>query len=523
MKSLVVVVTVLAVGYASGLAAQDVASKGRQVWSEASALVSTKIHVPEDFDSTREYPLLIALHGFGSSADLFGRIASHFTERGFVVAVPEGAYSVGVEDRVGRDWFLHQPPTEWSDLRLRALQLVARSQLPSVLAEVKREHEISKAYLLGFSQGGIVAYYSGITHHDDFDGIVIFGSLMDAEWMDSSTLAEGNRVPVLIFQGTEDELVPAWMSESTRDLLLSHGYDVTYREFSGGHRVPPELLHSVTDWIQAKAPWPERLDYAPETLHSIRVQEYGYPFVEVTLQGDTVWLPYDTGNMVGITISKALLSQLKLPCSTEWDRLDSAGRVVSIGCTAHGVAVELLGRARDSVSVFEFVHEQLPGLVGPGSLPGSRFALDYAGRVLAVDDRETADVVTGFTPLPLVVSPRHRRLILVRGRVEGHDVLMEIDTGKSRTTIDRELVELLGLDEGPRGVALESVQLGSREWSVESARVVNTSGISEGLPSRIALGVGSDVLSTFVFAVDYGLGRFYMEDPASASERPDGH
>ena len=60
-------------------------------------------------------------------------------------------------------------------------------------------------------------------------------------------------LPVLIFQGSEDELVPPSMAEATRDLLTSHGYDVTYREFVGGHRVPPELLVSVTDWIQDRS------------------------------------------------------------------------------------------------------------------------------------------------------------------------------------------------------------------------------------------------------------------------------
>ena len=264
---------------------------------------------------------------------------------------------------------------------------------------------------------------------------------------------------------------------------------------------------------QSETQWWEQLGYGSEALHPIRIGEYGYPFVEVSLQGDTIWLPYDTGNMVGVTVSSELFSELELPCSSKWNQLNSGGQVVSSGCRADGVTLEWLGQAQDSVSVFEFFHERLLGLVGPGSLPGSRFALDYATGTFAVDYGLTPSLVEGFTALPLVVSPRHPRLILVRGQVEGREVLMEIDTGKSRTTIDRTLVRLLGLEEGQRGVALESVQLGSREWSVEAARVVDTSGISEGLPSGIGLGVGSDVLSGFVFAVDYEAGQFYMADP----------
>ena len=235
------------------LVGQDLDGQVRRIWSDAAALVSTDILLPTGYDSTKAYPLLVALHGFGSSAELFGRIAPDFTDAGFIVALPEGAYSVLIGERVGRDWFIHQPPTEWSELRHRALKVTAQSQIPSVLAAVGSEHKISDVYLLGFSQGGIVAYYSGITNHEYVDGIVIFGSLMLDDWMDSSTLAEANNIPVLIFQGTEDQLVTSQMSESTRDLLLNNGFDVTYREFAGGHTVPPELLPSVVEWIREQS------------------------------------------------------------------------------------------------------------------------------------------------------------------------------------------------------------------------------------------------------------------------------
>ena len=94
--------------------------------------------------------------------------------------------------------------------------------------------------------------------------------------------------------------------------------------------------------------------------------------------------------------------------------------------------------------------------------------------------------------------------------MRGTDVLVEIDTGKSRTTIDQTLVEALGLRVTPQGAELGGVRLGSWEWTVPSARVVNTSAISSGLPDRIALGIGSDVLRDFVLTVDYRSGRLWL-------------
>jgi hypothetical protein len=108
------------------------------------------------------------------------------------------------------------------------------------------------------------------------------------------------------------------------------------------------------------------------------------------------------------------------------------------------VPASVFGVELDSVSIFEFSHERLPGLVGPDMIPGTRFTLDYGSGRLGADGGTSAPA-GGFESIPLVRSPEHPRLILIRGRVQGREVLIEVDTGKSRTTIDRELVEALGL------------------------------------------------------------------------------
>jgi len=260
-------------------------------------------------------------------------------------------------------------------------------------------------------------------------------------------------------------------------------------------------------------PWQTLFGYSPDALHTLVIGAFGYPYVPVGIGPDTFWLPFDTGNMVGLTVQADTFARLNLPCSETHTRRDSGGRLVSTGCIAHGVRTNTFGVDSNSTSVYEFTHESLPGLVGPTNIPGTRFTIDYSRRIMAIDAGSTPPIVDGFEALPLVSSPRHPRLILVSGRVEGRDVIIEIDTGKSRTTIDRNLVELLGLEDTGSGVRLGRVELGPRGWSVPSARVVDTSGVSEGLPTKISLGVGSDVLSGFVLTVDYASGLFWIEQP----------
>jgi hypothetical protein len=284
-------------------------------------------------------------------------------------------------------------------------------------------------------------------------------------------------------------------------------------------RVPGTWIIAASAAIAACAPEPEGPDwlrqfgYSQSSEHRIEIGEFGYPFVRLTIAGDTLWLPFDTGNMAGLTLASEHFNNLALPCSDEWDLLDSAGEVVSTGCTAHGVRATLFDTRYDSLRVLEFFHEVLPGLVGPGHLPGTRFTIDYRSGLLAADSLSTPPTVPGFTAIPLVRSPRHPRLILAMGQVEGRETLFEIDTGKSRTTVDRSLVGELSLDSVESGVQIGHVSLGPLEWSVRSARVVDTSGTSRGLPRRISLGVGSDVLRDFVFTVDYAAGLLWVEDP----------
>lgn len=110
----------------------------------------------------------------------------------------------------------------------------------------------------------------------------------------------------------------------------------------------------------------------------------------------------------------------------------------------------------------------------------------------------TADVV-----LPLVESPRFPKLIIVRGRIAGQEILIELDTGKSRSVVDPEFARERGLPANDRGYRIDKIELGSLVFSVPSAKAVSFAGISRGLPHRIIAGIGSDILSSVVLTVDY--------------------
>jgi predicted aspartyl protease len=258
--------------------------------------------------------------------------------------------------------------------------------------------------------------------------------------------------------------------------------------------------------------WVAQLGYRPDQVFAVRRGHLGMPFLEVAIGDSTYWLLFDTGNTVGLTLATPLLDQLRLPEVGRWDRLDSDGRVIGTYRRVRAPVVRLLGRTLTDQTVFEFSDAALGGSVGPGALPGTRFALDYRAGILAITSSHLQEVPAGFTALPLTRSSRLPHLILATGRVNGRPVLIELDTGASRTNVDPALVQELGLPTARHGVRIDSLVLGSLVFAVPSARVNPKGGIDPTLSPPIQLAIGSDILAQVIQLVDYPRERLLLFD-----------
>lgn len=262
--------------------------------------------------------------------------------------------------------------------------------------------------------------------------------------------------------------------------------------------------------LEREPGWIEAFGYAPEEVVPIEIGSYRYPYVPVTVAGDSLMLVFDTGNMVGISVSSELFDRLGLRSDGSWTSLSSAGEVRGTYRFADGVSVARVGEEQRLTRVYESGFHDVAGLFGPGDLGGHRFTVDYGSRSLAVSTEGGPEVVPGFQAIPLVRSDRHPKLILVRGTIEGHPVLIQLDTGKSRTVVDPDLAVELGLARAPQGFAIRSLTIGNLEFRIRSAKEVDLTALDAELPERILVGVGSDILSRFAWTVDYDAGLLWI-------------
>jgi hypothetical protein len=265
--------------------------------------------------------------------------------------------------------------------------------------------------------------------------------------------------------------------------------------------------------------WPEALGYSSSEVSAIEIDSFGFPNVPVTVGGQVVMLPFDTGNMIGVSLSTTLFDQLGLTAVGTYDRVNSAGETVATLRLSQPQQVAAFGKDIGLEQIYEFDHPTLPGLMGPGVLEGGHFTLDYRSRQIAVGGTPLPSVIPGHYAVPLVRSDRHRTLILVRGTIEGRSVVMELDTGKSRTVVNPELAAELDLKSVSRGVRINSLQIGELSFSIPSAKKVDQSSIDPRLPEPILVGVGSDILAQFVWTVDYDAGVLWLESAAGGVSR----
>ncbi len=114
-----------------------------------------------------------------------------------------------------------------------------------------------KTVLLGFSQGGVMAYDLALRNPGRYAGLVALSSWLPnglAESIPASPDLES--LPTLVIHGTEDPMIPVDMARQSRDGLAKLNVPTTYREFGMGHEINQDALRELLAWLDKKVMHP---------------------------------------------------------------------------------------------------------------------------------------------------------------------------------------------------------------------------------------------------------------------------
>lgn len=185
------------------------------------------LHVPPSYDPRTPAPFALTLHGAGSyAANGMRRLLEFADDRGMILLAPSSRES------------------SWDVLYGGFGPDVAT--IDASLGYVFERYAIDEDHLAvqGFSDGASYALSLGLTNGDLFSHVIA---------LSAGFMAPGRTVgspPIFVSHGTDDPVLPIDSTSRTFvPKLEDAGYDVTYREYPGGHVAPRTIVRAAVDWF----------------------------------------------------------------------------------------------------------------------------------------------------------------------------------------------------------------------------------------------------------------------------------
>ena len=114
--------------------------------------------------------------------------------------------------------------------------------------EVKKGIAYHNIYLAGFSQGGVVALYTGLRFKYQLAGVMGLSTYLPIH-QNINFHPANQATPLFIAHGNQDNVVPYMFGQMTAENLKSQGYHVTWHHYNMAHQVCPEEMHDMIKWL----------------------------------------------------------------------------------------------------------------------------------------------------------------------------------------------------------------------------------------------------------------------------------
>lgn len=191
-------------------------------------------------------PVVMLLHGVGSNEANMAPLAAGMDERLRVISVR--APLVMGPSAFG--WF----PVQFTSMGpmldpVGAEQ--ARQQVVEFVRAYREQSGIDKVYLVGFSQGAILAVVTALSEPELIAGAAGLSGRLPTEF--DEVIATPERIQATRFwigHGVADEKLPVQLARALSKRLGRLGARYEYNEFPAPHTVTPEMLRGVEAWLK---------------------------------------------------------------------------------------------------------------------------------------------------------------------------------------------------------------------------------------------------------------------------------
>ena len=220
------------------------------------------LYVPLSYSPTKDYALVICLHGAGFTGD---------------------AYLERWQARLNDDYILACPTLVQGSWWTRQAEELVLATIRAVQARYRIDPD--RIFLTGMSNGGIGVWIIGSHHAPLFAGLAPMASGLDQVLF--PFLENLRHTPVYLIHGLKDQVMPVELSRDIVKELTRLGYTFVYREhdrvhsIAGGHYFPREELPELVAWFEARRrePFPKKVTVVRDATH---LTTFGWVRIDAT-------------------------------------------------------------------------------------------------------------------------------------------------------------------------------------------------------------------------------------------------
>jgi phospholipase/carboxylesterase len=116
--------------------------------------------------------------------------------------------------------------------------------------EGERGIDSRRIVIAGFSQGGAVGYQVALTYPEPLAGLLALSAYFATATTIRPDTANAS-LPISIYHGTADPIVPEYLGRESRDALVRMGYRPEYKTYPMQHAVCMEEIADISRVLQA--------------------------------------------------------------------------------------------------------------------------------------------------------------------------------------------------------------------------------------------------------------------------------
>jgi phospholipase/carboxylesterase len=109
-----------------------------------------------------------------------------------------------------------------------------------------------KLIVLGFSQGGVMAYHLGLYQPERFAALIAMSTWLPPQILERAPNLAAQQLPIMAQHGSRDELIEVGRARQSVEALRPLQLGVTYREYDMGYEINGRSLMELSAWLEEK-------------------------------------------------------------------------------------------------------------------------------------------------------------------------------------------------------------------------------------------------------------------------------